>query len=301
MIQRSYIPGSPWLYFKIYTGHKTADDILVGRMRPIIDKLLRQEDIDKFFFIRYDDPDFHLRFRVHISGSQSYAAVFNQFYSAMQPCIDNGQVAKILCDTYYREIERYGDKTMELLEELFWIDSLAIILLLSTISTVSTDDKEQIRWKLSLNLLDDTLSAFGLDLKERHDLMERMSENFKREFGFINHTFTKQLNDKYRMFRNTIKTCISDPQYDHAVKDVLSDRKRKMSEVAERIRAVLPTNSMGPNLDELLSSIQHMTMNRWFRSKNRKHELVIYDFLSRDYESNVARSQNTNQEVPENL
>lgn len=288
MTQRSYIPGSPWLYFKIYTGHKTADDILVDRIQPIVDELLRQGDIDKFFFIRYDDPDFHLRFRVHVAGSRSYAAVFNQFHSTMQPCIDNGQVAKILCDTYYREIERYGDRTMELLEELFWIDSQAIISLLSTISTVSTDDKEQIRWILSLNLLDDTLCAFDLGLKGRHELMERMSENFKREFGFTNHTFTKQLNDKYRTFRNTIETSIANPEYDSSVKDVLSDRKYKMTEVAERIKAVLPTNSMGPNLDELLSSIQHMTMNRWFRSKNRKHELVIYDFLNKYYTSRLA-------------
>lgn len=29
----------------------------------------------------------------------------------------------------------------------------------------------------------------------------------------------------------------------------------------------------------LLKSLIHMTMNRWFKSKNRLHEMAIYDLL----------------------
>ena len=32
-----------------------------------------------------------------------------------------------------------------------------------------------------------------------------------------------------------------------------------------------------------------MTMNRWFRSRNRLHELVIYNFISKHYDSMYAR------------
>lgn len=289
MIQRNFIPGSSWLYFKIYTGHKTADDILVGRILPFVDEILTLNAIDKFFFIRFDDPDFHLRLRVHVPDIQGYAVVFNQFHRYMQPCVDDGRVAKILCDTYKREIERYGDFTMGLLEELFWIDSQSIIFLLSNITTVTTDNKEELRWHISLNLLDDTLSAFGVNCDESHKLMERMSENFKREFGFTNHTFTKQLNDKFRIFRKSIEKSISEPDYNQIIRDALIDRKIKIAEIANQIKKRLPMNKIGPHIEDLLPSILHMTMNRWFRSKNRKHELVIYDFLNKHYASKLAR------------
>lgn len=288
MIQRAYIPGSPWLYYKLYTGHKTADAILVERILPYVGELFMQGLIDKFFFIRYNDPDFHIRFRIHMPDKGLYDSVFCHFYSTFQPCIDNGQVIKIQCDTYTREIERYGDQTMALLEDLFWIDSQCILELLSRITTI-TDVREQIRWQLSLVLLDDTMEVFGLEIKDRQQLMERMSKNFKREFGFTYHAFTKQLNDKYRAFRNDIEQCIAFRSHSLGFEDILLERKKMLTGVASQIKQALPANDQGPNLDDLLSSIQHMTMNRWFRSKNRQHELVIYDFLNKYYTSKLAR------------
>lgn len=43
--------------------------------------------------------------------------------------------------------------------------------------------------------------------------------------------------------------------------------------------------------DSLLSSYIHMMLNRLFRSKNRIHELVIYDFMYQYYKSEIAREK----------
>ena len=42
-------------------------------------------------------------------------------------------------------------------------------------------------------------------------------------------------------------------------------------------------------LQALLISMIHMSMNRWFRTKNRLHELVLYEFLTRYYTSETAK------------
>lgn len=62
-IQRAFIPGNKWLYFKLYTGYKTSDMILSKKIFVIINNLKRQNLIDKWFFIRYADPEHHIRIR----------------------------------------------------------------------------------------------------------------------------------------------------------------------------------------------------------------------------------------------
>ena len=113
MIQRKFIPGSQWLYFKIYTGVKTADEVLAHTIRPFLRELYAERWIDGSFFIRYNDPDFHIRLRLHIDRFENYAPIFRRFEASFQPLVENGAVIRVLCDTYVREIERYGADTME--------------------------------------------------------------------------------------------------------------------------------------------------------------------------------------------
>ncbi|GHV23349.1 hypothetical protein FACS1894174_09080 [Bacteroidia bacterium] len=44
-------------------------------------------------------------------------------------------------------------------------------------------------------------------------------------------------------------------------------------------------------MNELLKSYIHMMLNRLFRSKNRMHEMVLYDFMFRYYTSGIAKEK----------
>ena len=44
-------------------------------------------------------------------------------------------------------------------------------------------------------------------------------------------------------------------------------------------------------LNDLMGSYIHMMCNRLFKSKQRMHELVIYTFLLKYYESEIARAK----------
>ena len=232
MIQRKFIPGSQWLYFKIYTGVKTADEGLAHTIRPFLRELYAERWIDGSFFIRYNDPDFHIRLRLHIDRFENYAPIFRRFEALFQPLVENGAVIRVLCDTYVREIERYGANTMEPVERLFGIDSGAILELLEKIEELPTDTRETTRWQLALALLDDTMTAFGKTPDEKKTLFSRMAENFKKEFGFTSHSFTKQINDKYRRYRADIEKALSDREMFTDYDAILQPRKSEIGKVA---------------------------------------------------------------------
>jgi hypothetical protein len=57
-------PGSEWLYIKLFTGPATADQVL-RRIASVLTWALTAGGDDQWFFLRYGDPDWHLRLRIH--------------------------------------------------------------------------------------------------------------------------------------------------------------------------------------------------------------------------------------------
>lgn len=286
MTERIFIPGSSWLYFKLYTGQKSADELLISYLYPLVKKLKEQGDIEDFFFIRYSDPNFHLRIRFYIADKTHYGVVFNTFYETFEPCVRNRLVSRVQCDTYQRELERYGNNSTETAERIFCIDSYCILELLRTF-TDTYPDPDNDRWLVSCQLIDDLLEAFSFDTSRKIELLSRMAEDFKQEFGFVNKTVTKQLNNKYRLYRQQIPGSFRNyPQIEQCFtirKELLTVQARHLMEMESRKVLTLP-------LPDIVYSLLHMTMNRWFRSKNRIYELVIYEFLRRHYDSVLAQS-----------
>ena len=46
-VQRTFIPGSEWIYIKVYTGSNTADKMLVNELSKFISALSRKKYIEK--------------------------------------------------------------------------------------------------------------------------------------------------------------------------------------------------------------------------------------------------------------
>lgn len=290
MIQRNFIPGSEWLYFKLYTGPKSADRLLADVIRPTATQLQDDQNIKDFFFLRSADPAPHIRLRFRIGNAGDYAAVFAAVHRTFSACVDNGLLAKVTCDTYRRELERYGFHTMELSETLFGIDSRSVLELLSLLSEAT--DPESDRWQLSLSLLDDMLAAFGYDTEAKSALLESVSQRFRREFGCDRQPFSKQLDDKYRTHRTQIEATFA-PDWHTAgpYADILERRKTEITALALQFQEQENAGRLTVSMNSLIPSYLHMTMNRLFRSKNRQFEMVIYHFLDKYYKSALARKK----------
>ncbi len=287
MEKRTFIPGSEWVYFKIYTGTKTADTILKNELYEYVSEMMKNDIIDKWFFIRYSDPDFHIRLRLHLKETRNFSYIFSRLFETFYQIVETRLAWKIQCDTYQRELERYGYNSISLVEELFFIDSEFI---LSLLHQLDKDNFEQYRWKLALILVDSFLTAFSCDLPQKKELLNITADNYKKEFGIIQHHTKKQLDDKYRTYRKEVEnTMLWENEISETI-NIIKVRYETIFPIAEKLISMERSGELQVSLKSLLTSFIHMTMNRWFRTKNRLHELVIYDFLSRFYSSEIVKT-----------
>ena len=286
-IQRTFIAGDQWLYFKLYSGYKTAEMILRETIFPLSESLLNAGLIDQWFFIRYGDPKYHLRIRFRVTEPGNIGPVILYFNQAVNAFVQEDLIWKIQIDTYQREIERYGNNTMELAEELFFHDSRATVQLLNELKG---NESENARWILSMKLIDCLLTDFTLTLPEKNELMGRLAKGFANEFGFDDkNSSKKQMANKYRKFKSEIEKSMTEGVPD-PIQQILSIKSEHITPIAQQIKGISEQSTEYP-VSKLLESYIHMMMNRLFRTNQRKYELVIYDFLSLHYHSRIKQQK----------
>ena len=287
-IQRNFSVGSQWLYFKFYTGSKGGDLILTQALRPIIvEQLLENNLINNFFFIRYADPEKHIRFRVCLLDMEYFQEVYLIIKKAIQPFEDEGIVWKIQMDTYQREIERYGADVMETTETFFCNESLTIMILLNK---TWGDERESIRWQLGLKMIDNLLDNFRYSLVQKRDLLERIKINFALEFK-VDKKLKMQIDQRFRDNRQIIEQLLDKELHDtHEFADLFREIKKIYASEKESIEEVI-NKKTELALSKYLSDMIHMTVNRIVSDNQRLHELAMYDFLYRYYQSEIAKQK----------
>ena len=132
--ERSFAPGSRWLYAKLYAGAAAIDDVLRQIVAEIVDDALRSAAARSWFFIRYADPERHLRVRFKGDPDRLWGEVLPRLHAATSQAMASGLVWRMQLDTYEREVERYGGVVgVALAEELFRADSDAALAVLQSL------------------------------------------------------------------------------------------------------------------------------------------------------------------------
>ncbi|RFM30536.1 lantibiotic dehydratase [Deminuibacter soli] len=289
-VQRSFAPGSEWVYWKLYGGAKDTETILKETITPFVQQLRQQNAIDGWFFIRYTDPEPHIRLRMHLPKTQQHllGQLICGLQQALQPALDAHLLHSIQLDTYERELERYGAANIEDSEQVFFHDSNATA---AVLTMLDGEDGERWRWLLAMRSTDMLLNTFGLTLNERKELMNSLSAAYFREFNG-DKNLSAQLNDKFRaegrMIRSMLNPADDVQNQVSAVVALFAERDEAIAPVLERIacRAGAGFNEEGGM--DLLRSYLHMSLNRFFPAKQRLHELGIYYLLYKHYMSSVA-------------
>ena len=289
IIKRRFIPGDEWVYYKIYCGPKTADDLLAGCLKSGIRELLDLQIIKKWFFLRYSDPDLHLRIRFLLTDKRHINDLINGFNRILEPFIKNEMIHNVQMDTYVREIERYGVNTMEYSEDLFYYDSELTIDILEHLHHESDPN---LIWMFVLRSIDALLEDFKYGLAHKAVLLEQLRNSFAGEFNMERY-LKKQLDQKYRNFKeiifNFLTNKISETETYLWVDQLLKLRSQESQNIVNKTLEEFNHNATVTQLDAFMSSHIHMTMNRAFRTRQRMHEMVLYDFLFRYYKSELAK------------
>ncbi len=288
-MQRSFSPGSEWVYFKIYSGPKTGDRLLCHLVNPLVMKLFEDKLIDRWFFIRYVDPDYHLRLRLHLPDKCNFQITVDLFKDFSKSYLQNGLIHKIQLDTYHPEIERYGPSTLGYSEMIFFYDSEMCIQLLDVLSG---DRNEEERWLVGLQAINALLDDFKYQDTQKVELLRNMNLSFGKEFH-KDSNLAKQISKKYREHKGKIEARIygaEDNVMSKYVRNIIKIRSARIETITSKILLYIEKDKTLV-LDDLLSNYIHMMMNRLFRARQRTMEMVLYDFLFRTYKSKVAKNK----------
>lgn len=291
-VQRAYPPGSEWLYVKLYAGPAAVDELLRTEVSRVMSHAMRSGAANQWFFIRYGDPDWHVRLRLRGAPARLLNEVLPELNDAIQPKLRDGTVWRFQVDTYMPEWERYGGMTgLRLAERLFHIDSEAVI---RTMETLDGDAGWEDRWRLSITGIDRLLSELGFSAEVKSSIVAQARDGFAAEFG-IDGAFRRSLGDRFRRERNRLEACLqSMPSGDDRLVpafSVFTERSRRLAPVVEDLRKAAMVGDLTASLEQLAASYIHMHVNRMLRSTHRAHELVLYDFLARLYDAETGRTR----------
>jgi thiopeptide-type bacteriocin biosynthesis protein len=288
--RRRFPPGSEWLYAKLYTGTGTADQLLNNVLGPLVRSSLASGAADAWFFLRYADPDWHLRLRLHGEPGRLHGEVLPRLHAAAAPLLETGQLWRLQLDTYEREVERYGgDLGIELAERVFAADSEAV---LSILGSLSGDAGLDLRWRLAMAGIDLLFEDLGLTLEEKWTLARRAREGFGQEFA-VDGTFRDKVSQRYRAERARLEALLDAGQDPPASLSTglaaLHRRSLQLAPMVEELRQLARAGRLSTTMTELAMSYAHMHANRLLRSAHRAQELVLYELLDRAYSSRAGR------------
>lgn len=177
---RVLFPGDDWLYLKLYGSYKRIDEFIGYEIKPFCEELISNNDIDNYFFIRYADPDKHIRLRLRNKNKNSPISFMMKLSKWLHHLKDEGLLTRACIDTYSREVERYGGpELMELAEDVFYKDSVFvsnIIFLLR--SGQLTMDVESIAISSIINMMEE----LGINYEpQKHLFIKHFDKNKYRE------------------------------------------------------------------------------------------------------------------------
>jgi thiopeptide-type bacteriocin biosynthesis protein len=291
-VVRSFPPGSEWLYVKLYTGSSTADRVLRELIAPAVHEARASGAADGWFFIRYADPQWHVRMRFHGNPEKLCGQTLPALSAAAATWLAEGRLWKFQLDTYEREVERYGGpEGIVLAERWFEADSAAV---LEIVLSLEGDEGADARWRLALVGTDQILTDLGLDLAGKISVLARLRESYLREFGGSK-DLRVQLDQKFRAERKSLEILLDPRQAEDSPLSpglaVFRKRSEESAPAMAELRRLEAAGRLPVPIPDLALSYVHMHVNRMIRSAARAHELVIYDLLGRLHESQAARAR----------
>ncbi|ROI00038.1 lantibiotic dehydratase [Chryseobacterium daecheongense] len=283
---RNFYPGEEWSYFKIYCSHKIGDQILTEVIQPFIQDISSTETPAKWFFIRYNDPENHIRFRINRKLDHPVIELFNLYAKKF---LDQKLISKIQIDTYTREIERYLSFGIEDAEELFFYDSEAIQ---EFIRLSDSGDNENIRWMTAVVSIDMLLDDFKISSKDRLTIFENLYQQFLPEFVDVSTKeylkgFKTSIDAQYRQYRYFFDEVIHEKDLSGIQYYIEPFIKRgiRTKNLLEKKKDISEEDLL-----QFLKNAIHMSLNRLFYTKARMYELLIYFFLFQSYKSKILRN-----------
>ncbi len=255
--QRTFFPGSEWLYFEIYAHTQILDRLLTDAIHAIVELL--QDKVKGWFFIRYNEGGEHIRLRFQPVYKKDIGDLINIVFQAFDEYQNTGLIRDIKICTYKRELERYAYAGMEGVEHHFCLDSNLVLQLLKNGYSTTELYKLIITYTLELGTLHFGIHRFTA-------LLQQIKSSYAKEHK-IQKKHYKQINKSYESW-NSQTTITTLPKEISKLLRLFQDSFRILLE------------NVDPSNDSILfGDLFHMHVNRIFTDHQRTHEYIIYEYL----------------------
>jgi class I lanthipeptide synthase len=244
---RLRLPGSEWLFAKLYFPSSFQDEFIAGLLRDFVHGVLARSLATRWFYIRYSDPEPHLRVRFKGQPCCLLEELLPTLSAWAKSLVERGFCYRLNLDTYEREVERYGGEAgVDIAEEIFCADSEATaeLLALSARGVLALD-----RFALAVLSLDDLLGSFGLTEAERLKWC-------------CDHVTSRDAGIHYRECKKALRKVLTEPSQGREVRRVLATRHAAVKPLALRLRVLAEHSELGQSPDSLFGIHLHLHCNR---------------------------------------
>lgn len=269
----TFMPGSEWLYVRLYCGEASADLVMGSVVCPWIAELRAANHFDEWHYLRYSDSANHIRVRLHGRTDVMATAM-----ARLPLHLDRRLVWRVDLGTYVRECGRYGGmEAIALVEHLFTLDSDACLSIL-----VSAQDDAR-RWRAALAGISTLLDDAGLSVAQSIEFLERHRDAYAREFG-VGSLHRQAVGARYRNSIDTIDAVLgrtpADPEV-ALVRDAFGRRSAAAGPTWSKLHTLARDGRLVGEVEPIVASLLHMHVNRLLRSRQRAQEFVLTDILLR--------------------
>ena len=283
---RLRLPASDWLYAKLYCEVGAADRVLRDVVLPIVQQT--EGAWSRWFFLRYGDPDWHLRLRFQGDPEALRKAVLPALNRLASSAAHARWIHRLTLDTYDPEWERYGGPaTMPLVEQVFQRDSEAALAL----SVVYANDA-QARWQLTLSGMHRLLYRFCAADDERLEIARHAAQRSAREAGLVGRA-SRALGRRFRDERAGLCELLeTELPAQHRLRvgvDILDERDASLAPVAAELLPLFAGEEEFATKGRVIESLLHLHANRVLPSHHRLQEAFLFDFIERLLRAEKAR------------
>lgn len=249
------LPGCEnWLYFKLY-GYRKRKEELIAKLYEFLEMQIRNGLVKRYFFIRYSDPEPHLRVRVQAEANQ-LSHVFAGMTGQLEKLRLDGLLSQVVIDTYQRETERYGGvQLIRKAEDYFFHDSRTVMKLLHKQYT----EKVSMNFEyIGVSLIILTLRAFGLSMEATAQFLNASNDqkSYRKDFQKDRKMLVRAANDLDNWAE--IRQAIDYPDVYDELTALSAWTKEYTEAVIQADRDGILTNSV----ESIARSIIHMFCNR---------------------------------------
>lgn len=254
--ERSFFPGDAWTYFKLYAATQQHDEIIAGPLHAIVQVLQTEGMIDRWFFIRYGDPEPHLRLRFHARQEKNIQPMLAAILQWSRQQVEIGYIQRYMIDTYEREVERYGGPmTIDLLEQVFTIDSAITSTIISSMSTnrLSLD-----AIAIAVFTLDHFFASWGCDFHQRLLWTQNNSDKYAS---------SKEFRLQRKLYCDLLAPGENQMDLETATQrkyllELVKPQEAPLGRLAVQVRTCAEQETLWMPEEAILGSLAHMHVNR---------------------------------------